>query len=109
MNNIPKKLNDEINQDPFYRFCCLRDENCQGRIERHHNLIFQGRQYQKKFCILPACSDYHHKYANRKDIKEKLDQIMLNRASDQEILDISKAINYISYRNRLNEKYGFHS
>lgn len=60
MNHIPKALNEELNADPFYLKCCLRFlGGCSGRIERHHNLIYAGRQYQAKFAILPACHDHH--------------------------------------------------
>lgn len=107
MNNIPKPLNEEMNRDPFYRKCCLSsDGKCEGRVERHHALIFAGKQLQKKFCILPACGGFHHRYANRKDIKERFDHVLLNRATDQELEEISKAKNYKQERDRLNKIYG---
>lgn len=105
MNHIPKKLNDELNEDPFYQKCCLSFlGGCGGRIERHHNLIYAGRQYQAKFAILPACHDHHDRARNR-EIKERFDWVMLNRATDSEILSISKAINYKELRDRLNIKF----
>ena len=105
MNHIPKAINDDLNEDPFYKKCCLSYlGGCSGRIERHHNLIYAGRQYQAKFCILPACHD-HHDMARNKEIKERFDQVMLNRATESEILSISKAINYKDVRDRLNKKY----
>ena len=107
MNRIPKRLNDELNEDPFYKTCCLASDGmCSGRVERHHALIFAGRQLQKKFAILPACQGYHHRFANRKDIKERFDWILLNRATDEELTEISKAINYKEERLRLNKIYG---
>lgn len=106
MNHIPKALNEELNADPFYLKCCLRFlGGCSGRIERHHNLIYAGRQYQAKFAILPACHD-HHDQARNKEIKERFDWIMLNRATESEILSISKAISYTQVRDRLNQKFG---
>lgn len=106
MNHIPKSLNDELNEDPFYKRCCLSFlGSCSGRIERHHALTWKGKQYQRKFCILPACHG-HHELARRTDIKERLDWVLLNRASDVELLEISKAENYLEKRNRLNQKYG---
>ena len=105
MNHIPKKLNDEINEDPFYRKCCLSFlGGCGGRIERHHALIYAGRQYQAKFCILPACHN-HHDMARRSDIKELFDWVWLNRATDVELSLISKSIDYVAMRGRLNLKY----
>lgn len=106
MNHIPKHINDDLNNDPFYRKCCLAHlGGCGGRIERHHALIFAGRQLQAKFCILPACHD-HHDLARRKDIKEMFDWVLLNRATPEEISMISKATNYTYERDRLNKKYG---
>lgn len=111
MNKIPKTLNDELNEDPFYRRCCLSflggcgGKNIYGRtIERHHALIFAGKQVQAKYCILPACPN-HHALANRKDIKERFDWVWLNRATDVELSQISKLINYVAMRDRLNLKY----
>lgn len=109
MNHIPKSLNDEINEDPFYKKCCLSLlGGCEGRIERHHALIFGGKQVQKKYCILPACSIGHHDKARRSDIKERFDWVWLNRASVEELKEISKAENYILKRDRLNQKYGIY-
>ena len=111
MNHIPKTLNDEMNEDPFYRRCCLSflggcgGRNIYGRtIERHHALIFAGRQVQAKYCILPACPN-HHALATRKDIKEAFDWVLLNRATDVELSQISKTIDYRRERDRLNKKF----
>lgn len=106
MNHIPKKINDELNDDPYYKRCCLSFlGGCEGRIERHHALTWKGSQLQAKFCILPACSGHHDK-ARRTDIKERFDWILLNRASEQELFEITKAIDYVAMRDRLNAKYG---
>lgn len=112
MNHIPKALNDEINEDPFYRKCCLSflggcgGVNIYGRkIERHHALRFKGSQVQAKFCILPACINHHEKADNR-EIKERFDWVWLNRASVEELKLYSKAEDYVVKRDRLNQKYG---
>lgn len=106
MNNIPKPLNEEMNEDPYYKKCCLAFMGgCAGRIQRHHALTWKGSQYQKKFCILPAC-EAHHEKARGGEVKERFDWILLNRASDFELLEISKAIDYRAMRDRLNLKYG---
>ncbi len=106
MNHIPAALNKELNADRFYLKCCLaRFGGCGGRVERHHALIFAGRQLQMKFCILPACHE-HHELARRKDIKELFDWVLLNRASDEELQGISRAINYVRERERLNKIHG---
>lgn len=40
------------------------------------------------------------------EIKERFDWVMLNRATESELLSISKAIDYSKVRDRLNQKFG---
>jgi len=101
---IPKEMRAEMSSDIFYKKCCLFDEECSGRIEWHHNLTYASRRVNAPFCILPVCH-FHHFHESRSDIKEKLNWIMLNRATSQELLEYSKAINYIELKKRLNVKY----
>jgi len=106
MKTIPKKLNDELNEDLFYKKCCLRwFFGCSGRVERHHNLIFGGRQVQAKFAILPACS-LHHSLARSREGNDRFNWVMLNRASDEELETYSKVVNLKFERDRLNKIYG---
>lgn len=88
--------------DPFYRQCCItgrRDE----KIEFHHNLEFKGSQFNAKWAILPLAKSVHD---NIVTYKEVCDWIMLNRATVAELAEVSKAIDYVAVRNRLNVKYG---
>lgn len=111
MNPIPLSLRTALTGDPDYRagYCIFHNRthpyNPPVRLEWHHNLIFAGRQVQARFCILQICKPIHEK-ANRPDVRERLDWIMLNRASDAELYDYSKAINLIHRRNMLNAKFG---
>lgn len=105
MRPIPPKLRNKMSEDRYYKTCCLSDETCSGRIEWHHNLIYQGRQLNEQWCILPLCHA-HHLRADHSDVKQHLNWIMLNRATDTEILNVSKAINYMDMKNRLQKIYG---
>lgn len=89
----------------FYKKCCIADTNCSGRIEFHHNLIFAGKQVNEEFCILPICY-YHHEKEKHQIYKEKLNWIMWGRATDEQILRYSKAINYGETLIRLEKTYG---
>lgn len=105
MNQIPPKIKDEIKPDPFYKRCCLEDADCafepgHKKIEWHHSIIFGGRQLQKKWAILPACSGFHHKHADRRDIKERFLVVAVNRATDVELRAVSKVINYFKWRKK---------
>ncbi len=99
--------------DPFYLCCArraaLRDHECKanpinGRlIEWEHVAIFAGRQVQTKSFIIPACWWSH---SGPGLVKEIHYWIALNRATDDELFGMSKAVNYIAMRERLNLKYG---
>jgi hypothetical protein len=104
MNNIPKKLKDEILSDPFYKRCCITGVlSTNEKVEWHHNFIYAGRQLQEKWCILPIAEKIH------KNIDKYLDQcdrIMLNRATDEQLKKYSKCVDLIAKRDWLNKKYG---
>lgn len=106
MNNIPPALKKYILTDPYYKKCCLEDEECQyesghRQIEWHHAIIYAGKQLQKKWAIVPVCSGFHHKYADRSDIKERIVRVCVMRATKEELKEVSKAIDYV----KLKEKY----
>lgn len=99
MNNLPKNLKDDFKTDPFYKSCCLENANCayetgHRRIEWHHSVIFAGKQLQEKWAILPACSGFHHKFADRHDIKDAFLRIAVRRATEVELARVSKVIDY---------------
>jgi hypothetical protein len=100
---------ETLSKDKRMISCCLmtkKDCRCKGRIEWHHNLIFGGKQSDIPETILPLCKNFHHRYAEQMDIKEKLDWIMLNQMSDEQIESISKAVNYQQRKIYVNSKYG---
>lgn len=98
-----------MSDDVFYKNCCYSvytgDENCSGKIEWHHNLKWAGTRVNEIFAILPVCQ-YHHRLADTTEVRMKLDWIMLNRATDDELQTYSKAENYFEKKKRLNEQYG---
>jgi len=79
--------------DPYYKKCCLCSFRCFGGVEWHHNLIYAGRQVNEKFCILPLCA-LHHGIADKKDIRARLNKVMVERATEEELQKYSKAIRY---------------
>lgn len=112
MNNIPQRLRKEIDRDPQYKICSLKGHGtCSGRITMEHTLIYAGRQIQEKWSIIPLCA-LHHEVDFFQDAhtmeKEKNVWVALNRATDDELIKYSKAVNYLRERRRLNEKYGLY-
>lgn len=90
--------------DPFYKRCAITKKPIgMVKIEWHHNLIYAGRQVNEKWCIIPLSKEIHD---NIVLYKEKVDWIMLNRASDDELLRYSKAVDLIAKREKLNKKFG---
>jgi hypothetical protein len=102
-SHIPPELNTRMNDDPFYKQCCITGRAYE-KIDRHHNLQFAGKQAQEYWAILPLARSVHDRMNKR--IKELCDWIMLNRATDEELKPYCRAVDYIAMRARLNEKFG---
>lgn len=104
MTPIPPRLRAEMAEDSYYKKCCLAGvDECSGRIEWHHSLQFKGRQLQEKFAILPLCHLHH---ARMSKYNENCVHIALQRATEAELRAISKAIDYLKEKIRLEAKYG---
>jgi len=109
MRKIPPKHREIINSDLYYKTCVRQNEgNCAGNITIEHALIFGGRQIAELWNYIPLC-EYHHSVNNYQDggdlDKEKNTYFALNRATDEELLKYSKALDYLLLRKRLNKKY----
>jgi len=101
MRPIPQKLKDEMEADPFYQKCAWHGRPHPGKkIEWHHNLIFSGRQVNRKFAILPLCEEIHQQVSKR-EIREYLDWIMVSRATEKELEEFGLTKKF----NRLKKKY----
>lgn len=113
MNNVPQKLRNKWKEEDWrgvHRECMRADEgDCDGRITKEHAIIWQGKQLQEEWAILDICA-FHHGVDFHQDgggmNKEKHVWIALNRATDDELRAISKSVDYIALRTRLNAKYG---
>lgn len=109
MRKISDRVRKIINEDRYYTICARwRDGGCKGRITMEHALIYAGRQIDEAWAIVPLCA-YHHavdEYQDGGDLKKEINVMLaLNRATDDELLKYSKAIDYIALRKKLNEKY----
>lgn len=112
MNNIPTKLRKELAGDSYYRHCAregLHGHECAGRVTWEHAMYFNGSQLQKRWAIVPLCAKAHSvdEWQDRGDMDKEINQwIALNRASQDDLLEVSKATDYFLYRGYLNRKYG---
>ncbi len=108
MNNVPQKLKNKWETEK--PVCCRKDEgNCSGRLTKDHTITWKSKQLQEDWAIVDAC-EYHHavgRFQSGGDLnREKHVYIALERATDDQLREISKAIDYIALRNRLRVKYG---
>lgn len=112
MGHLPAKLKKELLEDPFYRVCArkgLHGHECEGRITLEHAIIYAGSQVQKKWAIIPLCAKAHavDEFQDGGDLNKGINKwIAYNRATDNELLEISKATDYFQERSRLNKAYG---
>jgi hypothetical protein len=88
--------------DDFMRACCLDGKT---PVQFHHNLIYGGSQVDDAWTILPLCKTCHDN-EKRRDVKEKLDWIMLSRGTNEQLLKYSKVVNLIYRRDQLVAKFG---
>lgn len=113
VQKLGKITKNAVETDDFYRTCSLsRLGGCGGRISIEHAIIFAGRQLDEPWALIPLCAK-HHGVDQYQDVtavnKERSEWVALNRATDQELLAVSKVINYIHKRNYLNEKFGHYN
>lgn len=97
--------------DPFYHRCCLTGtpKGPYAKVEWHHNFesYMHGNKgrLNEKWCILPVLKEIHDK-ANTRKIRDLLDWVMLNRATEAELRHWSKVVDLIKRKNSLNKTYG---
>ena len=102
MRPIPLDTLRDMMKNPFYRKCCICGYY---KVQFHHHLIYGGQQINELFAILPLCKKCHDE-ANKRYMSEKLDWVMLNRASEDELMRYSKVVNLQRRLVYLNSKFG---
>lgn len=110
---IPPKVREQLQNDPVMKMCMrnllLFDHNCEpdpltGRlVEWEHALTFGGSKINQAWAIISICWLVHRGGKLNKEVNR---WIALNRATDDELRAVSKAIPYINERERLNKIYG---
>ena len=113
MTTIPLKQRNEMAFDLYYKTCArqdaLHDHVCHGRITWEHAIIHAGRKLQKRWAIVPLC-EWAHSVNSCQDgggLEKQINVwLALNRACDEELVEISKAVDYLRLRSYLNDKYG---
>ena len=105
---IPLKLRKQLNADPFMSGCVLKamgiPHECHGRIEFHHQFIYQNNQIQEWWAILPVCG-YGH--ANRVFYNPAFEYQSIFRISEKVKLDVlqQRLIIQPDWTTRFNRSY----
>lgn len=108
------EVRKDVSADPEYTRCGIPDAFGPhgGRVTREHSLIHAGKKIQEKWAIIPCCAAHHgvdsYQDAPTEAAKEIRVWVALNRATDEDLIRFSKAINYIRMRAYLNDKYGIY-
>lgn len=111
-STIPLADRKEWAKDPFYSVCALKGHHgheCGGKITWEHAMIYGGKKMQTKWSVIPLCERAHavNSFQDAGTMIKELNQwVALNRATDDELRAISKAVDYIHMRKYLNGKYG---
>jgi len=92
-----------MDSNPEYHRCIVTGM-AHEKIDWHHNLIYAGRQVNEEWCIMPLLHSVHE-IEKRPDIKELLNWIMLNRATDEELEKYDRR-DLKAEREKLNKKLG---
>lgn len=100
MRKISPETLHKLFQKPHKCQVCGATER---KLDYHHNLIYQGRQVDSPNTILIACRKCHDK-ANEIEMREKMDRIMLNQMTEDELERYSKVENLQAKKQYLNEK-----
>lgn len=110
-------LRKDVEKDPEYTRCAIQGMilqfgPCGGRVTREHAIIFAGRKVQEKWAIPPFCAAHHgvdlYQDAPTQVLKDVRVWAAVNRATDEELRAVSKVVNYLRERDRLNSKYGIY-
>ncbi len=108
MRKISPKVKAALLKEP--QVCArLGDGVCGGRITWEHAIIYAGKQVDEVWAIIKLCERHHavNTYQDMGDLnKAKNVWIALNRATDDELKAISKAVDWIRQREYLNRIYG---
>jgi hypothetical protein len=72
---IPADLKAKLHADPRMSRCVVEDDECSGRLEWHHAVIFAGRQLNVWWAIHAVCQ-HHHAIADRKDIRARIVKVI---------------------------------
>jgi hypothetical protein len=112
MRAIPTKLKREMLESHQYKVCMLRaypGHICGGRITLEHAIIHAGKQVNERWAIIACCARGQEvdSYQDAHTMDKNLNRwVAYNRAPEERLRELSKAVDLIRERERLNDIYG---
>lgn len=105
MQPIPKKLREEMAQDPFMKTCIYakigKGEDCGGRVEWEHAFVYKN-QINEAWAIVPCCTYHHRGDGLDKDFNR---YCAIIRADIDDIMARMPKTNWRQIKKYLTEKY----
>jgi len=100
---IPEKLKQLLLEDPYYKTCARKNDECDGRITFEHSFLYAGKQIQEKWAIIPLC--WHHHLG--KGLNKELNHyIALKRADLSDLCLRMPKKDWRQMYNYLEQRYG---
>lgn len=84
---IPKKLREQLSEDPYYSVCARENEECSGRITWEHACYYSGHKINEYWAIIPLCFFHHLGPGLKKNTNQA---IAYSRATDADLQKYSK-------------------
>lgn len=88
MRAIPKKMREEMADDPFMAVCIYNNNECSSRVEWEHAFTYARKQVNEKWAIVPCCT-YHHRGAGLSKDYNRYRALL--RATDEDLAKYSKS------------------
>lgn len=106
--SIPLELVQDLSKDPLYEICALTGSR--NNIQWHHVFTFAGKSIQRRWAVVPITKEVHdnctqHNPKYNKEVAERVELIALNRATRIELMEYSKVVDLVKYRDNLRRKY----
>ena len=90
---IPVDMQGLLSQDPFMKSCIVAHE-CDGRIEWHHAMTYQGRRVTEIYAIVPLCHKHHSEMTRSTAVLSRMNiraRIAHFKAKEQFLKDYPKS------------------
>jgi len=103
MRPLTPKLKREIDENPYFKVCARRNDDCDGRITIEHAFIYAGRQINEIWALLPLC-EYHHsigKHMEDGELDKRMNQLLCLRRATREDLKKYPNVDWEKLKNNL--------